>query len=213
MKGSCGLSRRECQDCHGLQPREGDRGQGKEGLATPAWSIPFACQRFSLRRILSGVGSLVENRHRGVLGGELGSRALLSWGQSRALCAIANAASEAPQLLRLIRSQRRSGPSGLEELGLPAPQGCFRHLRQRESRRACAGTASRASLTAACFPPRLAEKSPALCRALGEPVCLQGKNRQSKTDSDLTAEFTGAPLNGRLYLRTFIVIWGLPRCH
>lgn len=106
MKGSCGLSRCECQDYHCLQPQEGDRGQGKEGLATPAWSIPFACQRFTLCRILSGVGGLVENRHWGVLGGEVGSWALLSWGQSWALCAIANAASEAPQLLRLIRSQR-----------------------------------------------------------------------------------------------------------
>ena len=82
MKGSCGLFRRECQDYHCLQPWEGDRGQGKEGLATPAWSIPFACQRFSLRRILSGVGSLVENRHRGVLGGEMGSWALLSWARA-----------------------------------------------------------------------------------------------------------------------------------
>ena len=106
MKGSCGLSRREYQDYHCLQPWEGDRRQGKEGLATPARSIPFACQRFTPRRILSGAGSLVENRHQGVLGGEVGSWALLIWGQSGASCATANAASEAPQLLRLIRSQR-----------------------------------------------------------------------------------------------------------
>ena len=144
------------------------------------WSIPFACQRFTLCRILSGVGSLVENRHRGVLGGEVGSWALLSWGQSWALCPIANAASEAPQLLRLIRSQRPQSkvrPIRFGGIGAAGSPGVFSpHEIEREPLSLCGNSVP--CFTDCClFPSETCREESCPLQSLGRTSVSAGRGQ------------------------------------
>ena len=165
MKGSCGLSRREYQDYHCLQPWEGDRSQGKEGLATPAWSIPFACQRFTPRRILSGAGSLVENRHQVCWEGRW--EAGHSWVGARAGLRVPLLMQRQKPLSFWGWSDHRDPQSEVRSIrfgviGAAGSLGVFSSPEiETEPLSLCWEQLPMPHWPMPCFPPRLAEKSPA----------------------------------------------------